>query len=111
MKRLVLGVTATCFLAAAIAGCGGSSGSSGRHYSRTIENNFLNSCVQNATQTAGAAGAGKDFHAICQCTLSKVESQYSESRFRSLEQQLAANQAPSADSNRLEQDAMDCARA
>lgn len=99
------------------AGCGGdeptaspaSPSASTAGYSAEVRENFLRSCVTNATQTGGGAASEEELTRTCECILGKVEQEYSEVEFAQFEQRLLGGTASEQETARLTQWSTSCA--
>ncbi len=80
-------------------------------YSQEVRGNFLDSCVENAANTAGGAATQEQLTRTCECILGKVEQEYSEAEFADFEERLLGGQASDEESDRLVGWSTDCARA
>ena len=102
--------------ALALTGCGdgGSSeeadGSAGGRYSSEVRENFLDSCLENATNSANGQADEEQLIRTCECILGKVEAEYSEQEFAQFEQRLLGGDASEAESGRLVSWSNDCAK-
>ena len=103
--------------ASAVAGCGGSAEeaedaavSARERYSAEVRENFLDSCLENATSTASGRVDEGQLTRTCECILGKVEAEYSEDEFTQLEQRLLAGTASDAEDAQLSTWSQDCAR-
>ena len=108
----------------ALSGCGGGdetardddaaaapvSPAAGAAYSQEVRTNFLDSCLENATNTADGAATEAQLMQTCECILGKVEQEYSESEFADFEKRLLGGDAPAEESGRLTTWSTDCAR-
>ena len=96
----------------ALAGCGGGSddASGGSRYSSEVRENFLDSCLQNATNTAGAQASQEQLTRTCECILGKVEAEFSEKDFRRFEERLLSGTASDAESTKLVDWSNECAQ-
>jgi hypothetical protein len=99
--------------ALALAGCGGSSeqrASSDGRYSADVRENFLDSCLENATNSANGRAGEEQLTQTCECILGEIEAEYSEQEFTQLEQRLLGGTATNAESGRLASWSDDCAK-
>lgn len=78
-------------------------------YSQEVRDNFLSSCLQNATNSSNGAVSEQQLRATCECILGKVELEYSESEFAEFEQRLLSGEASDEESARLEGWSTECA--
>ena len=97
----------------ALAGCGGDSAeegdTAGGRYSTDVRDNFLDSCLENATNTAGGRASEEQLTSTCECILGKVEQEYSEEEFTEFERRLLDGTASESESNQLVGWSNDCA--
>lgn len=77
-------------------------------FSAEVRDNFLTSCVENATAAAGDAADDGQLDATCACILGKVEQEYDEAEFAEFEQRLLDETASTAESAQLEQWSTTC---
>lgn len=88
-------------------GCGGSSSSDGGSfgaYPAEVRTNFLDSCVLNSgASTDAEMSQAQD---ICECTLGKIEKEFSLSEFNEAEQALMAGRASGIDMTSIVQSCM-----
>jgi hypothetical protein len=96
--------------AVALTGCGGGSPDaapdgdatpSAAGYSADVRENFLTSCIDNATNTAGGAASEEQLTQTCECILGKVEQEYSEAEFAEFEQRLLGGEASEQENSQL----------
>lgn len=98
----------------ALAGCGGSGsgpedGAGDGRYSADVRANFLDSCLENATNSADGRANEEQLTQTCECILEKVEEEYSEEEFSQFEQRLLGGTASEAENSRLVSWSNDCA--
>jgi hypothetical protein len=79
-------------------------------YSADVRQNFLTSCLENATNTAKGAATEEQLTRTCECILGKVEAEYSETEFAEFEKRLLAGEAEDEESGRLVRWSTDCAK-
>lgn len=79
-------------------------------YSQEVRGNFLGSCLENATNTAGDAATEEQLTQTCECILGRVEQEYSQTEFAGFEKRLLAGDASDAESGRLLDWSTECAR-
>lgn len=107
--------------AVGLAGCGGgtedeaapartAAAPTATGYSQEVRSNFLDSCLDNAKNTAGGTVTEEQLTQTCACILGKVEQQYSEPEFAEFEERLLGGQASDEESGRLKGWSTDCAR-
>ena len=93
--------------AVVLSGCTGDSagddepGATAATYSASVRDNFLRSCVENATRTSDGSATPAELQATCRCILAKVEQEYSEAEFRAFEERLLGGKASDEESGRL----------
>ena len=78
-------------------------------YSQDVRDNFLSSCLENATNSATGEVSEQQLRATCECILGKVELEYSESEFAEFEQRLLSGEATDEESARLAGWSTECA--
>lgn len=97
-------------VAFALTGCGGGSPDaapdgdatpSAAGYSAEVRENFLTSCIDNATNAAGGAASEEQLTQTCECILGKVEQEYSEAEFAEFEQRLLGGEASEQENAQL----------
>lgn len=95
----------------ALAGCGADTpeNADGR-YPADVRKNFLDSCLENATNAAAGRADEEQLTQTCECILGKVEAEYSEDEFTQFEQRLLGGTASDAESEQLVGWSNDCAR-
>jgi hypothetical protein len=102
----------------ALAGCGGGDDEpaaaapappSPTGYSQAVRDNFLTSCLQNATNTAGGAATEQQLTQTCECILGKVEQEYDEADFADFEKRLLGGEASAEERGRLTDWSTECA--
>jgi curli biogenesis system outer membrane secretion channel CsgG len=95
----------------ALAGCGGEPAEQvdGR-YSADVRKNFLDSCLENAINSAAGRADEEQLAQTCACILGKVEAEYSEQEFTEFEQRLLGGTASDAESAQLVGWSNDCAK-
>ena len=106
--------------AVGLAGCGGGSDEeaapartavpTASGFTQEVRGNFLTSCVENATNTAGGAATQEQLTQTCECILGKVEQEYSEPEFAEFEKRLLGGSASDEESGRLVSWSTECAR-
>lgn len=103
--------------ALALTGCGGGGSSdeqegasAGGRYSSEVRENFLDSCLENATNSANGQAGEEQLIRTCECILAKVEAEYSEKEFTQFEQRLLGGNASEAESGQLVRWSNDCAK-
>ena len=79
-------------------------------YSSSVRDNFLSSCVENATRTSDGAATPEQLQQTCRCILGKVEQEYSEAEFTEFEKRLLGGGASDEESGRLVRWSTDCAK-
>ena len=79
-------------------------------YSAEVRENFLTSCLENATKTSNGAATEEQLTQTCECILGKVEQEYSEADFAQFEQRLLDGKASDEENGRLVRWSTDCAR-
>lgn len=78
-------------------------------FSAEVRENFVSSCVENATAAAGEAADEEQLDATCRCILGKVEQEYDEAEFTAFEQRLLEETAGEAENAQLEKWSTECA--
>lgn len=78
-------------------------------FSSDVRDNFLASCVENATATSQGAVSEEQLATTCECILGKVEQEYEEAEFRAFEQRLVDGSATEEENAQLEQWSSACA--
>jgi hypothetical protein len=66
-----------------------------------VRGTFLDSCVENATQTAGGSASEQVLQQTCECILGRVEKEYTQTEFAAFEQRLLGGTASAEESGRL----------
>lgn len=103
----------------ALAACGDSgsgdalpdaSASAGAPYSTEVRENFLTSCLDNATKEAGGSASREQLTQTCECILGKVEQEYSEAEFAEFEQRLLGGDASEQENAQLVGWSQECAQ-
>ncbi len=79
-------------------------------YAEDVRTNFLDSCVENATNTSRGAATQEQLSQTCTCILGKVEQEYSQAEFADFEKRLVAGDASEQESGRLVTWSTECAR-
>ena len=79
-------------------------------FSADVRDNFLTSCLQNATETSKGAATEEQLTQTCACILGKVEEEYSEAEFAEFEQRLLDRAATEQETALLTRWSTDCAR-
>ena len=79
-------------------------------YSQEVRENFLKSCLENATNTAKGAATEEQLTQTCGCILGRVQEEYSQAEFADFEQRLLGGKASDEESGRLVRWSTDCAR-
>lgn len=107
-------------MALALAGCSGSSDSadapardtvaSPTGYPQDVRTNFLDSCLENATNTSKGAATREQLMQTCACILDEVEQEYSQAEFADFEKRLLGGTASDEESGRLVSWSTECAR-
>ena len=99
--------------ALALAGCSGDPAeeptADGR-YSADVRKNFLDSCLENAVNSAAGGADEEQLASTCECILGKVEAEFSEDEFTEFEQRLLGGTASEAERTQLTTWSDDCAR-
>lgn len=115
MPHLLLAVLAGSLL---LPGCAGDAepaagaspaAASSAGFSADVRANFLGSCLENATNTAGGAATREQLASTCECILGKVEQEYSASEFAEFEGRLLGGSASDQESGRLVRWSTECA--
>lgn len=99
----------------AVAGCGGESSpeagtSADGRYSADVRENFLTSCLANATNSSNGRASEEQLTQTCECILGKVEAEFSEQEFAGFEQRLLGGTATDAESGQLVSWSDECAK-
>ena len=105
-------------VALALPGCGGGAEDAApapqeeqpAAYSEQVRDNFLESCIDNATNTSNGAATEEQVTRTCECILGKVEGEYSEAEFAEFEKRLLGGKASEQESARLVDWSTACAR-
>ena len=105
MRRPLLLLAVACGVA--LSGCADDEGSA---YSDSVRQNFLGSCVENATRTSDGKATREQLQSTCRCILDKVEQEYSEDEFTAFEKRLLGGQASKQESDRLVGWSTECAK-
>ena len=79
-------------------------------FSASVQENFLSSCVENATRTSDGAATPEQLQQTCRCILGKVEQEYSEAEFTEFEKRLLGGSASDEESGRLVSWSTACAK-
>lgn len=79
-------------------------------YTQEVRGNFLESCLENATNTADGAATEEQLMQTCACILGKVEQEYTEREFVDFEKRLLGGKASDEESGRLVSWSTGCAR-
>ena len=79
-------------------------------FTQEVRGNFLESCIENATNTANGAATAEQLTRTCECILGKVEQEYSEPEFADFEKRLLGGTASDEESGRLVNWSTECAR-
>lgn len=109
-------VLLVCVLSLAACGDSGSddalpeaSASAGSAYSDEVRENFLTSCIENATKEAGESASREQLTQTCECILGKVEQEFSETEFAEFEQRLLSGEASDQENAQLVGWSQECA--
>ena len=78
-------------------------------FSQEVRDNFLSSCLDNATNSSNGDATQEQLSATCACILGKVEQEYSESEFAQFEQRLLAGEASADENEQLTTWSTECA--
>ena len=80
-------------------------------FSAEVRTNFLDSCIENARNTADGAATDEELTSTCECILGRVEQEYSEAEFAEFEQRLLSGEASEQESGQLVDWSTECAEA
>ena len=78
-------------------------------FSEQVRTNFLDSCIENAKETAGGSASDEVLTQTCACILGRVEQEYTESEFAEFEKRLLGGTASDQESGQLTDWSTDCA--
>ena len=82
----------------------------GGAYSAEVRENFLTSCLENATKEAGGSASREQLTQTCECILGKVEQEYSEAEFAKFEHRLLDGDASEQENAQLVGWSQECAQ-
>ncbi|MCW2678839.1 MAG: hypothetical protein JWM62_240 [Frankiales bacterium] len=79
-------------------------------YSQEVRGNFLDSCLDNATNSAKGATTEEQLTQTCECILGKVEQEYSQTEFADFEKRLLGGTASDEERGQLVNWSTECAQ-